>query len=63
MNSYHNYGLAECPQGFNVIAYAEDGEIEAILSPELRWEAWMWHPEREQPFQLEHIERIRKLFA
>lgn len=46
-NSYHALGLATCPTGFSVLARSEDGEIEAIRHSELRWEGWMWHPERE----------------
>ena len=63
VNSYHNFGLAECPRGFEVIARAEDGEIEAMRNKELHWEGWMWHPEREKPFQSADIDRLRRLFA
>jgi putative glutamine amidotransferase len=62
VNSFHNYGLAECPWGFEVTARAEDGEIEAIRNTALHWEGWMWHPEREKPFQPADIDRLRKLF-
>jgi N5-(cytidine 5'-diphosphoramidyl)-L-glutamine hydrolase len=62
VNSFHNYGLSECPQGFEVSARAEDGEIEAIYNSELHWEGWMWHPERERPFQSADIERLQRLF-
>lgn len=63
VNSFHNYGLAECPRGFEVSARAEDGEIEAMRNRELHWEGWMWHPEREKPFQSADIDRLRRLFA
>ncbi len=63
VNSFHNYGLLECPQGFVVTARSEDGNIEAICNPELHWEGWMWHPEREMPFNPVDIERLRTLFA
>lgn len=62
VNSFHNYGLAECPQGFEVFARAEDGEIEAITSKDLHWEGWMWHPERESSFHSAEIDRLRRLF-
>lgn len=62
VNSFHNYGLADCPHGFEVTARAEDGEIEAIRNTEFRWEGWMWHPEREKPFQSTDIDRLRRLF-
>lgn len=63
VNSFHNYGLAECPHGFEVIARTEDGEIEAVRNKELHWEGWMWHPEREKPFQSADIDRLRGLFT
>lgn len=62
VNSFHKYGLAECPPGFVVSARADDGEIEAISKTELHWEGWMWHPERENPFQPADIDRLRRLF-
>lgn len=62
VNSFHNYGLAECPRGFKPSARAEDGAIEAIRNEELNWEGWMWHPEREKPFQSADIQRLRRLF-
>lgn len=62
VNSFHNNGLAENPNGFEVLAMAEDGEIEAICNQRLRWEGWMWHPEREEPFQSADIDRLRRVF-
>jgi gamma-glutamyl-gamma-aminobutyrate hydrolase PuuD len=62
VNSYHRYSLAECPQDFVVTAQAEDGEIEAIKHSTLEWEGWMWHPERERPFNLIDIDRLKALF-
>jgi len=63
VNSYHAYCLTSCPPGFTVTARAEDNEIEAIYHPGLRWEGWMWHPEREQSFCAADIERLQSLFA
>ena len=62
-NSYHNYGLADCPPGFAVLARSEDGEIEAIRHCELPWEGWMWHPEREPQFAPRDCERLQALLA
>lgn len=62
VNSFHNYSLLECPLNFTVSAIAEDGEIEAIHNSTLRWEGWMWHPEREMPFNTNDIDRLRELF-
>ncbi len=62
VNSFHKYGLAECPRSFEVSARAEDGEIEAMCNTKSRWEGCMWHPEREKPFQPADIDRLRRLF-
>jgi len=62
VNSFHHYGLAACPRGFEVSARSEDGEIEAMCNLEIRWEGWMWHPERET-FQTADIDRLQRLFA
>jgi gamma-glutamyl-gamma-aminobutyrate hydrolase PuuD len=63
VNSYHNWGLASCPDEFEVAARAEDGSIEAIKHVELPWEGWMWHPEREASFSLQDIKRLKRLFS
>ena len=63
VNSYHNWGLSSCPQGFEIAAQAEDGAIEAIRHIVLPWEGWMWHPEREEPFSPQDIKRLRRLFG
>ncbi|PCR98231.1 gamma-glutamyl-gamma-aminobutyrate hydrolase [Pseudomonas fluorescens] len=63
VNSYHGLALASCPQGFEVMARSEDGEIEAIRHLQLPWEGWMWHPEREADFAFHDLQRIRQLFG
>ncbi len=62
VNSYHNWGLASCPDGFEIAALAEDGSIEAIKHNSLPWEGWMWHPEREVSFAPQDIKRVNRLF-
>lgn len=62
-NSYHGFSLASCPEGFEVLAQSEDGEIEAIRHQSLPWEGWMWHPEREALFSSRDVQRIRALFG
>ena len=63
VNSYHNYSVVGCPDAFEVTARSEDGEIEAVKHRYLRWEGWMWHPEREIEFSPQDIERFRLLFG
>ncbi len=62
VNSYHDYALAECPDGFEVLACSDDGTIEAIRHSAMGWEGWMWHPERELPFSAHDLARTRALF-
>ena len=63
VNSYHDWGLSSCPDGFEIAARAEDGSIEAIKHITLPWEGWMWHPEREAPFSPQDIKRLKRLFS
>ncbi len=63
VNSYHGHSLATCPEGFEVMAFSEDGEIEAIRHLSLPWEGWMWHPEREENFVADDLDRIMELFG
>lgn len=62
VNSYHNWSLIDCPNGFEIVAKSEDGTIEAIKHKELPWEGWMWHPEREPTFSTYDTNRIKELF-
>jgi len=61
VNSYHNWGLLQCPENYSVLATANDGSIEAICHNNLPWEGWMWHPEREKLFATCEIKRAKKL--
>ncbi len=63
VNSYHNFALDEIPLDCNALAFSEDGEIEAISHKALPWEGWMWHPERQNPFDEEDIARFQALFG
>lgn len=63
VNSYHTLGLRDCPPGYRVAAWSEDGGIEAIIEEKLVWEGWMWHPEREVTFSKAEINRARSLFS
>ncbi|OGV25849.1 MAG: gamma-glutamyl-gamma-aminobutyrate hydrolase [Legionellales bacterium RIFCSPHIGHO2_12_FULL_37_14] len=62
VNSYHNFSLATCPDGFKVLAQSEDGEIEAIGHLALPWQGWMWHPERDIVFSEQNINLIKHMF-
>ena len=62
VNSFHGWALTKCPDDFEVIAYSEDGEIEAIRHQTMPWQGWMWHPEREKEFTELDIKRLKDLF-
>ncbi len=59
---FHGFSISKCPKDYEVLAYSLDGEIEAIKHKSLPWEGWMWHPERENQFLNEDINRIKRLF-
>jgi gamma-glutamyl-gamma-aminobutyrate hydrolase PuuD len=59
VNSFHGIGLADCPPDCDILARADDGEIEAIRHRSLPWEGWMWHPEREASFASWNLERAQ----
>ena len=61
VNSYHNKALEKCPSSFDILARSEDGNIEAMAHKVLSWEAWMWHPERENIFSKNDLDRFVSL--
>lgn len=62
VNSYHDYTLDDVPSGFSPLAYAQDGHLEAITyNAEWSCEGWMWHPERDTPFDPIWLARFRAL--
>lgn len=62
VNSYHNQACMEVVGDLEVVAWAEDGVVEAVVSREYPIMATMWHPERENPFLERDLKRIRGLF-
>lgn len=63
VNSFHRLVPAACPKDYRVMARAEDGSIEAIAHRSLRWEGWMWHPERCLRPAPWDVTGIRRVFA
>ena len=61
VNSYHQYGFYDCPSDYEVLSRSADGVIKAIRHLNLPWEGWMWHPEREEEYSTEDVERLQKL--
>ncbi len=62
VNSYHNWALKKCPKNYKILYQSEDQSIEAIVHKKLKWEGWMWHPEREKKYDKKDISRLNKLF-
>jgi putative glutamine amidotransferase len=63
VNSFHSKAPATCPAGYQVLATADDGTLEGLAHERLRWEGWMWHPERESTPDPRDLASIRRLFT
>lgn len=59
---YHNYALKYCPKNFEITSFSEDKIIESIRHKKLKWEGWMWHPERNKKFNKFDNLNLKKLF-
>lgn len=62
VNSYHNFGILDVPEGFELLESTKDGVVEAIRHRTKRIMAIMWHPERELPYAAEDIELFSRFF-
>ena len=63
VNSYHNQACLNVKSPLRVMAISEDGVIEAVACEEHEIIATMWHPEREQPFAVSDMERLKRFFS
>ena len=62
VNSFHNWGFTKLPPNFEILYKAKDNTIEAFKNRSLKWEACMWHPEREKKYNKDDCKIIMKLF-
>jgi len=62
VNSFHAWAPDRCPPGFRPLAHAPDGALEAVAHDTLRWEGWMWHPERETLVDKLDVQRLQRIF-
>tara|TARA_Y100001968_G_C19433092_1_gene758122 strand:+ start:574 stop:1158 length:585 start_codon:yes stop_codon:yes gene_type:complete len=62
VNSYHDYAISRIPEECDLLASSPDGVIEGFISEKNNWEAWMWHPERDEEYNPIFIKRIQNLF-
>ncbi len=65
VNSYHNQACIQLSIGcgLNILAQTSDGIIEAVSHEKFTIFGTMWHPEREKNFDIDDINRVRKLFG
>ena len=63
VNSFHEYAIKQLGKNFEIIAYSDDNQIEAIRHKKYNWLGWMWHPEREKKFKKTDINRIKGIFS
>jgi len=62
VNSYHQYGIKKLGRNFEIIAYSQDNQIEAIKNKKYNWLGWMWHPERDKKFDKKLVNIAKNLF-
>ncbi len=62
VNSFHNYGLKDVNDNWDILAISSNGVIEAISNKKEKILSYMWHPEREKPFCKQQIEFIKNFF-
>lgn len=63
VNSFHNQACKKLKNPLQIMARTEDGVIEAAAYLERNIVVTMWHPEREETFREEDIQRVRDLFG
>lgn len=62
VNSFHNFAALDAPDGFTIEA-RNGAVVEAIAHKVRPIRGIMWHPEREDPFNVTDIETIRGMFC
>lgn len=59
---YYQYALKSCPKNFEITSLSDDKIIESIKHKRLKWEGWMWHPERNKKFNKYDNLNLKRLF-
>jgi putative glutamine amidotransferase len=62
VNSFHEYGIKKLGKNFEIIAYSDDSQIEAIKHKKYNWLGWMWHPERDRTFNKKLLKIAKDFF-
>ncbi|MFT5429431.1 MAG: gamma-glutamyl-gamma-aminobutyrate hydrolase PuuD [Myxococcota bacterium] len=63
VNSFHNFGTTETAAELEVWARSDDGIVKGVRHRSLPLEAFMWHPERMNPFRPEDVEFVKAIFT
>lgn len=63
VNSYHRWCVPAAPAGWQALATAPDGSVEAMRHGSRPWLGIMWHPEREAPFVADDLALLRGLWG
>jgi N5-(cytidine 5'-diphosphoramidyl)-L-glutamine hydrolase len=61
VNSYHDFSVSYLSGELETIATDSKNSCEAIRHTILPMEAWMWHPEREDPFNPKDLLNLRRV--
>ena len=62
VNSFHNWSIMDVSSNFEVLYRAKDNSIESFRDKKFKWEACMWHPEREKLYHKDDCKKIKDLF-
>lgn len=63
VNSYHNWGAVDLPDGLQSCGQSKDGVIKAMVNQDHSVMGIMWHPERLLPFSQEDIQLFNTWFS
>ena len=61
VNSFHCFALNNLPVEIEIIATDSKGSCEAFRHKRLPIEAWMWHPERQNPFEEKDLFNMKRV--
>lgn len=62
VNSFHNWSINELGAGIEILAHSEDMEVEMVTHTKYNITGIMWHPERNNPYDVEDVFLFSKCF-
>lgn len=63
VNSFHNMAILKPAEGFTITSRCNDGVVEAMDHLTHNIKGIMWHPEREQEFQMRDMKLIQNMIG